>query len=150
MAFPDDLIRHVGDLLREVAARSVLPRFRRLQDREIHEKQPGELVTIADQEAEAALTGGLRRLLPGSRVVGEEACAADPSLLLGIGTGLVWLVDPLDGTADFAAGDPRFSLMVALLRDGDIIAPWMLDPLAKGSPPHSAAPAPGSRARGSC
>ena len=56
----DDLIGQVDSLVREVAATIVLPRWRHLSDGEIHQKAPGDLVTIADQESERALTAGLR------------------------------------------------------------------------------------------
>ena len=83
----------------------MLPRFRHLSDGEVKVKAPGDVVTIADHEAERALTAGLSRLLPGSEVVGEEAVAADPDVLGRLGDrGAVWVVDPVDGTNNFAAG----------------------------------------------
>lgn len=120
----------VTDLLREAAERAILPRYRRLERHEIAEKTPGEVVTAADGEAEAILSLSLPGLLPGSRVVGEEGCAAEPGLLRDLGQGLVWLLDPLDGTANFAAGKPPFAIMLALLRDGLPLVSWMLDPLS--------------------
>jgi fructose-1,6-bisphosphatase/inositol monophosphatase family enzyme len=120
----------VQALMRDVAARIVMPRFRQLDAAQIEEKAPDELVTIADRESEVALAEGLTRLLPESRVIGEEACSADPSLLDGIGTGVVWVVDPIDGTANFAAGETPFGIMVALVTDGVSEAAWLLDPVA--------------------
>ncbi len=120
----------VGALMAEAAERAILPRFRALAQHEVEEKSPGELVTIADREAEAILAAGLALLLPGSRVIGEEACAVDPRLLESLGEGTVWLVDPLDGTGNFAAGRPAFAVMVALLRDGALRAGWIFDPLS--------------------
>jgi len=73
----DSLIDRVGDILHEAADTAVLPRFRRLQQGEVIEKAPDELVTVADRDAEALITPRLLDVLPGSRVVGEEACAAD-------------------------------------------------------------------------
>ncbi len=103
MTFTPDMDA-VGQILREAAATTVVPRFRMLADHEIEEKSPGEVVTIADREAEAMITTRLQAMLPGVPVVGEEAVAADPSLIEAITTGpCVWLVDPLDGTANFAA-----------------------------------------------
>jgi fructose-1,6-bisphosphatase/inositol monophosphatase family enzyme len=76
-------------------------------------------VTIADREAEAALTSQLPELVPGSRVVGEEAVSSDPSLLrLLRDAAPVWLVDPIDGTRNFAAGHGPFGTMVALVERG--------------------------------
>ncbi len=106
----------------------MLPRFRHLATDEINEKSPGDLVTVADQESERALTHGLTALLPGSTVVGEEAVAADPRILDRLGDGgAVWIVDPVDGTNNFAAGKTPFAVMVALVRDGEPVAGWILD-----------------------
>lgn len=122
------MLDQVADLIREVAATVVLPRFRHLAADEVHQKSPGDLVTIADQEAERALTRGLTALLPGSAVVGEEAAAADPAVLARVGDrGAVWIVDPVDGTNNFAAGKTPFAVMVALVRDGEPVASWILD-----------------------
>jgi fructose-1,6-bisphosphatase/inositol monophosphatase family enzyme len=124
---PDPFDR-IASLMREASERAILPRFRLLAADEIEEKSPGELVTAADRESEAIITEGLAGLIADARVVGEEACAVDPGLLDGLDRGLVWLVDPLDGTANFAAGEEDFAVMVALLRDGVTIAGWMFDP----------------------
>ncbi|MFI7540096.1 inositol monophosphatase family protein [Actinoplanes sp. NPDC049599] len=127
----DDLIDEVTALVREVAQTIVLPRWRNLSGAEIHQKSPGDLVTIADQESERALAAGLTALLPGSQVVGEEAVAADPGVLGRVGdAGAVWIVDPVDGTNNFAAGKTPFAVMVALLRDGETAAGWILDVVA--------------------
>lgn len=124
------LIEPVGHALRELATTLVLPRFRRLRDDEVMEKSPGEIVTIVDREVEHALTPLLQGLLPGSRVVGEEAVAENPALLEQLDRGWVWLLDPVDGTANFAAGREAFAMMVALLRDGEAVASWIHAPLA--------------------
>ena len=124
------MIDAVETLLREAAAMAILPRYRRLAAGDLEEKAPGEWVTAADRAAEHLLSTGLAALLPGSGVVGEEAVAAEPALLARLaGPGPVWLVDPLDGTANFVAGRGPFAVMVALLRGGVPIAAWMLDPL---------------------
>jgi fructose-1,6-bisphosphatase/inositol monophosphatase family enzyme len=159
----NESFERVGALMAEAAERAILPRFRALAQNEIEEKSPGELVTVADRQAEAILTAGLAPLLPGSRVIGEEACAIDPRLIDTLGEGTVWLVDPLDGTGNFVAGRPTFAVMVALLRDGTTQAAWILDPLSGrlaraelgagawiGDHRLQATPqAPGSRLRGS-
>jgi len=124
-AIPTD---RVAALLRELAASLVLPRFCNLQTGEIEEKSPGELVTVVDRAVELALAPRLAALVPGSRVIGEEACAADPGLIRSLDDGLVWLVDPIDGTANFAAGREHFAMMVALMRDGAALASWIHAP----------------------
>ncbi|SIN22273.1 inositol monophosphatase family protein [Micromonospora cremea] len=127
----DALLDDVGDLLREAADQVVLPLFRKLDEADVSEKAPGEIVTVADRRAEELISAGLRGLRPGSMVVGEEGVADDPGLLRHLREGGdVWLVDPVDGTANFAAGRRPFALMVALLTDGRPTAGWILDPLA--------------------
>jgi fructose-1,6-bisphosphatase/inositol monophosphatase family enzyme len=124
------LIDEVSAVLRHATAEAILPHFRNLHASQVEEKTPGEMVTIADREAERIITPRLRSLLPGSRVVGEEAAAETPALMDELDEGDVWLVDPLDGTANFIAGSPEFSVMVALLRRGQTVAAWLLDPVA--------------------
>jgi fructose-1,6-bisphosphatase/inositol monophosphatase family enzyme len=123
------LTADVEALLRQVAATKIMPRFQRLQDFDVIEKSPGELVTTADREAEAMLADVLASLLPQSRVVGEEAATSDTSLLDHHDQGLAWIVDPLDGTAHFAAGREPFGTMVALAADGVSLGSWIYNPV---------------------
>lgn len=125
----DALTQPVADLMRQVAAQVIMPRFRNLAAHEIEEKSVGEQVTIADKESEERLNEGLSRLLPEAGLVGEEACAADPALIDKLSSGLNWLIDPIDGTSNFASGNPPFGIMIALVDDGETQASWMLDPI---------------------
>lgn len=126
------MIDQVSRLIREVAEEAILPRFRRLAKADVRSKSPGEEVTAADEEAEELLSRRLPDLLPGSRAVGEEAVARQPGLLDDLGQGTAWLIDPVDGTSNFIAGSTCFSVMVALLRDGEVVASWLLSP-ARGT-----------------
>lgn len=124
------LSANVSALLRSVSADVILPRYRNLAAHEIIEKAADDLVTIADRESEAWLNEGLARLLPDAGLIGEEACAADPTLATTAGRGLNWIIDPIDGTGNFAAGRPPFGVMVALADEGEVLAGWIYDPLA--------------------
>ncbi|MBI1777575.1 MAG: inositol monophosphatase [Proteobacteria bacterium] len=118
----------VSRLIRDVAATEIMPRFDRLAAGEIEEKGPGDLVTVADRAAELRLGPALAELLPGSVVVGEEAAASDPGILARLsGEAPVWVIDPVDGTANFAAGIPLFGVMVGLIRRGSVVAGWIWD-----------------------
>jgi fructose-1,6-bisphosphatase/inositol monophosphatase family enzyme len=120
----------VPQLLREAADAAVLPVFGR-REAAAEEKAPGEWVTVADRAAEAFLAPRLTALIPGSVVVGEEMASADAAILGHLASdGDVWLLDPLDGTANFAAGTGRFAMMAALVRHGETVASWILDPLS--------------------
>lgn len=121
----------VADLMAEVAKAEIVPRFRALAHGEWREKAPGDIVTIADERAEAALEPALLKLLPGSVVLGEEAAAKDKSLFrLLSGDRPVWIIDPVDGTANFAAGKPEFCSMLALVEGDRLLASWIHEPLA--------------------
>jgi fructose-1,6-bisphosphatase/inositol monophosphatase family enzyme len=118
-------------IMERVAAREIMPRFRHLSDHDIAEKKPGDLVTIADIEAERALARELSPLVPGSVVVGEEEAGSNPSVLGALaGPRPVWLIDPLDGTNNFAHGKPCFAVIVALCQSGEVRAGWIHDPLS--------------------
>lgn len=121
----------IPSLMRQAAEDFILPRFRKLEAGETEEKTPGDLVTIADRESEIFLTEALLKLLPGSRVMGEEAESAHPGAFRDPGDGAVWTVDPLDGTNNFAAGTSPFAVMVGLTVDGESEAGWIYDPLSR-------------------
>lgn len=123
------LTHAVHALMRETAERAILPRYRKLAADEISEKSAGDTVTVADRESEAILSEGLARLIPEAAIVGEEAAFGDPALFDRLGDALCWIVDPLDGTNNFAAGKPPFGILVALAERGETIAGWIYDPL---------------------
>ena len=125
MSALDDEIR---DLLRFAAQRSMLPRFRQLAAHEVELKGKDDPVTIVDREVESFLTEALTRLAPGVAVVGEEAAHADPAVLDHL-SGQCWIIDPLDGTANFAQGNEPFGIIVALANAGEAIAGWIYDPV---------------------
>ena len=120
----------VARLVREAASTIILPRYQTLGAHEQTEKSPGDVVTIADRESEAFLSQGLKGLISGSVCVGEEAAHADPAILSALeGEKPVWVIDPVDGTANFAAGRPEFAVIVALMEAGSVSAAWIFQPL---------------------
>ena len=123
--------RQVAALLRAAARTEILPRFRQLGAGAVRAKSgPLDLVTDADEAAERRIAAGLAALFPGCAVVGEEAATADPALLRRLdGAELAFVVDPVDGTANFAAGVPVFGCMAAALVRGEIVAAWIHDPI---------------------
>ncbi len=125
------LIPRLSDLLNKAADEAVLPRFGHLLSHQIEEKAAGEIVTIADRDAERILADGLRALYPNARIIGEEAAAASPNIMNALDDGDVWLIDPIDGTGNFAAGREPFAIMITLLRDGEIILSVIADPISK-------------------
>ncbi len=122
----------VSDIIAEVARQEVMPRFRSLRDHEITKKQGGDLVTVADVAAEKALTQRLQDHLAGSLTVGEEAVAADPAVLGMLSRdGPLWIIDPIDGTGNYAGGTPTFAVMVGLVRGNETLGAWIHDPVGE-------------------
>lgn len=122
----------VADIIRRVAAAEVMPRFRNLQQTDIREKNPGDLVTVADEGSEKMLSQLLRDFLPGSVVVGEEAVSKDRAVLDKLkGDKPVWIIDPIDGTSNFASGLPAFGMLLALVQGGVTYYGWAFDPPGK-------------------
>lgn len=116
----------VESLMREVSERAILPRYQQLKDGEVEDKGGNDPVTVADREAEAMLAEGLEKIIPGLPFVGEEAAHADPSVMERL-SGDCWIVDPLDGTRNFATGKPPFGILVAMASGGEAHTGWILD-----------------------
>ncbi|MCK5295454.1 MAG: inositol monophosphatase [Alphaproteobacteria bacterium] len=124
----------VIEIIRETAETVILPRFCNLSECDIKSKEskdrPADLVTIADIEAEKILSEKLGSLINGSKVIGEEAAYENPAILNALADDSpVWVIDPIDGTKNFANGNERFAVIVALVCNGETIAGWIHDPV---------------------
>ena len=75
-------------------------------------KPDGSLITDCDRWSDAALVEGLASIAPGEGVLSEEGSKTVPN------TRAYWVVDPLDGTTNFAAGIPYWAISVARFVDG--------------------------------
>lgn len=119
------------EAVRQVAAEEILPRFRRLDDGEIEAKtRADDLVTVADKMSEKRLTEAVGLILPGAAVVGEEAVSADARVLEGIGSAeYSVIIDPVDGTWNFANGLGLFGVIVAVAHRGETVWGMIYDPL---------------------
>lgn len=108
-------VREAGELIERVRLAGVVAR----------DKADASPVTEADEAAEHLLTAAIAVADPGALIVGEEACAAgvkpDPAVRF-------WLIDPLDGTRDFIAGGPDYSVNVALIEGGVPVLGLVLAP----------------------
>jgi 3'(2'), 5'-bisphosphate nucleotidase len=81
-------------------------------------KADRSVVTAADHEAEAIIVAGLRAATPDIPVIAEEEVAAGR---ITAPSGEFWLVDPLDGTREFASGSDEFAVNIGLVRDGRVV-----------------------------
>lgn len=109
------------ELLAEIAedaARVILPYWR--VDTAVETKADDSPVTQADREAETLILARLAELYPEVQAVAEEAVASDGAPAL---TGdWFWLIDPLDGTRGFVRGGESFTVNIALVEDGAVVA----------------------------
>jgi fructose-1,6-bisphosphatase/inositol monophosphatase family enzyme len=121
----------LADLLRDAARAEAVSRFRRLDASMVSIKSEAiDLVTEADVATEQAIKAGIPGLLPGALFVGEESVAADPDLLPQLAQAdLAVVVDPIDGTANYAAGLPLFATMAAIVSKGETVAGIIYDPM---------------------
>ena len=122
--------QRVTEIIRETTKLDILPRFRNLSDSEIMEKSPGDIVTVADYEAEKRLTSRLSDMHPSANILAEEAVSK-------IGCNLdnycsmedTWLIDPVDGTRNFSKGIPIFAVVVAFVRKSVTELAWIHLPM---------------------
>lgn len=112
-------------LLRATAAAEVLPRFGHAR---AQSKADGSLITDADRAVQARIVAALQRDDPAVPVLGEEM-SPDTQQAALTQSGSVWVLDPLDGTGNFACGYPGFALSLALLENGQPRLGAILDPL---------------------
>jgi len=92
-------------------------------------KSDGSVVTEADHRMQAAIRAGLARLHPEFAFLGEEMSAADQAGVLERPGAGFWCLDPLDGTSNFAAGIPFFSVSLALVGAGGPSFGLVYDPV---------------------
>ena len=124
-------VLELAAILREAAKAEIVPRFRRLDSSAIRQKTEAiDLVTEADEGAERVIRAEVEKRWPGVVFVGEEAVSADPALLDRLdGAETAIVVDPVDGTANFAAGLPLFATMAAVVHRGETVAGIIYDPM---------------------
>ena len=125
------LYQPVLDIIENASRDIVMPYYQNLKSHQIDEKTPGDLVTVADKLSEEYIAGALSALLPETKIVGEEAFAADESVLDQLADGQVCIVDPIDGTGNYAAGRGPFGIMIALVEQNETVAGWLFDPLTR-------------------
>ena len=118
-------------ILRDAARAEALPRFRRLDTSMVKVKTEAiDLVTEADIATENVIKARIAQWMPEALFVGEESVAADPALLPRLATAdLAVVVDPIDGTANYAAGLPLFATMASIVSKGETVAAIIYDPM---------------------
>ncbi|MCV3765289.1 inositol monophosphatase family protein [Rhizobium sp. TRM95796] len=124
-------IEALAHLLREAAKAEIMPRFRKLGSGDIRIKtEASDLVTEGDEAAERFIKARLDSVLPGALFVGEESVATEPELLPKLADAdLALVIDPIDGTFNFASGIPLFAVMASVVSKGETVAGVIYDPM---------------------
>ncbi len=118
------LLQHRGalcNMVRRIAVEAgdlILEYFEGVKGIEIDTKDDGSIVTCADRKAEELISEKLQDILPDIPVVGEESFSSGVRIDFSAHD-FFWLVDPLDGTRAFAAGDSDFTVNIALIHKGE-------------------------------
>lgn len=94
------------------------------QPKEIDYKGAINLVTSVDRQSERRIVEILQRNFPTHSILAEEE-----TNLVGVDRDYCWIIDPLDGTTNFAHGYPQFCVSIALEREGQVILAMVYDPL---------------------
>ena len=119
-------LNRLETIIIDLAGQEIMPRFNQVS---YSFKRDGSIVTEADTAMQNAVVHALRENWPQYQLLGEEMPVAEQqALLTDTGHGL-WVLDPLDGTSNFASGIPIFSVSVALIIDGEVKLGLIYDPV---------------------
>lgn len=133
MSFSRADMDRLSAIMAQAAEAEIMPRFRSLGQDGIREKTGAlDLVTDADEQGEWHIRDACAKAFPNALFVGEESVARDPSLLDKLKSAdLSIIVDPIDGTSNFAWGMPLFGVMAAVVSKGETVAGLIYDPVGR-------------------
>lgn len=104
----------------------VVDAARDLRRQRAFSKEHAKIVSAAEMEAEDAIVAGIRGAFPGHAILGKESAHIDGARE---GTGYRWLVDPIDGAANFVHGYPGYAVSIALVHGAEIVHAVVVDPV---------------------
>jgi len=126
IAWIDELAFSIS--IAEAAGRVLMDRYELLE--QVEYKAPRDIVTEADHASEALILEAIRDRFPGDAILAEESGEhrGHEGLQVAASRGRSWIVDPLDGTVNYANGIPFFCVAVALVADGRPVVGVIHDP----------------------
>jgi len=116
--------RKLLDGIAELAKQEILSRFEQVV---AEEKADGSLLTEADTEMQRVTQQFLKYHWPQYAFLGEEMTAEEQVIAMQSQSGC-WILDPVDGTSNFAAGIPIYAVSLALMVEGQVVAGLVYDP----------------------
>lgn len=117
LEFTKDLALKAGEL--------GLTYFRRLDELTISAKGHQDLVSEADRDVETLVRDEIAKAYPDDGILGEEHGRVHGT------TGYTWVIDPIDGTANFVTAIPQWCVIIACVKDGQVDLGVIHDPVAK-------------------
>ena len=125
MTLPRDALSTLHNSIRKAANEELLPRFNAV---DTAYKADGSIVTEADHALQDRLQAELPQHFPEYGLLGEEMTGEEQLAQLRGSTSGLWVLDPLDGTSNFATGIPYFAVSLALIEAGRISLGIVYDP----------------------
>ena len=116
LIFADELARAAGEILKHYASR----------DKHVELKGRADLVTVADRESEELIVGEIRSRYPDHGILAEEAGLVGVSKDASRGR---WIIDPLDGTTNYAHQFPMYSVSIGFEQNGEMVCGAVYDPV---------------------
>ena len=131
MTFSDIDLEFLIATVADAGVHEIMPRFRNLNVGDVAEKTSViDLVTEADIQAEKRITAALLQRFPKAHIVGEEAYDSDRSVVPALADAdLAFVIDPIDGTFNYASGFPAFGTLLAVTIKGETVAGIIHDPV---------------------
>lgn len=124
MAHPRSALLNVMTSAAQKAARRLVRDFGEVENLQVSRKGPADFVSMADKMAEETLVRELSRARPDFGFILEEN-----GVIEGKDSSNTWVIDPLDGTTNFLHGIPHFAISIALVRDNDVFAGVIYNPV---------------------
>lgn len=120
-----EILKKLEALIKQHAAEQIMPRYNQVA---YSLKKDGSLVTDADSAMQLAMIESLEAHWPDYVVLGEEMTEAEQQAQLDSHASGLWILDPLDGTSNFASGIPVFSVSIALAIKKEVVLGIIYDP----------------------
>ena len=105
------------------AAKTLIRDFGEIENLQVSIKGPGDFVTASDKKVEKILIDELQKARPNYSILSEEIGKINND------ESFKWIIDPIDGTANFLHGIPHFAISIGLEHDGEIICGIIYDPI---------------------
>jgi myo-inositol-1(or 4)-monophosphatase len=120
------VLRQLESIIKNAAQVEIMSRFNQV---DFSLKADGSFLTEADTAMQSTVARVLKESFPEFVMLGEEMTTKEQQALLDSEQSGLWVLDPLDGTSNFAAGIPLFSVSIALIQNAEVVLGVIYDPV---------------------